>query len=144
MRTGILVRHSHEPKQTLGVFTILKTDGDIMVAKTLERPWLNNASNVSCIPPNAYLCKYTRSPRLSAITGRDFFTYELMNVPDRAGIRIHSFNYWFEGQGCIAAGDALKDINLDNVLDVTHTGKTIAAIEKELMYKDFTLAIMTA
>ena len=39
-------------------------------AKTLELGWHNNQSNISCIPLGEYLCKYTRSNRMSKKMGK--------------------------------------------------------------------------
>lgn len=127
-------------KQTLGVLAFFNTT-EIWTAKTLELPFINNETNISCIPKGAYVCKYTRSNRLSAAKGHDFFTYEITNVPDRSGIRIHSINYFFQLLGCVGAGSTLKDINLDRQLDITHSGATITEFEKIMGYQDFMLVV---
>jgi hypothetical protein len=54
---------------------------------TLELPWLENKNSVSCIPEGVYVMKWTKSPRLKK------FTYEILNVPKRAGIRLHGGNF---------------------------------------------------
>lgn len=61
-------------------------------AFTLELPWRENANNLSCIPEGVYQVKWTRSPRLSLKYGRSFYTYEILDVPDRGGIRMHGGN----------------------------------------------------
>jgi len=53
---------------------------------TLELPWLNNMPGISCIPEGIYTVRWTRSPRLKK------FTYEILGVVNRAGIRIHGGN----------------------------------------------------
>jgi len=141
MKDVFLNRISDNSLQTLGALSFLKDDGQIFVCKTLELPWKNNMSNVSCIPIGAYVCRYTRSNRLSAAKGRDFFTYEVLNVQGRAGIRIHSANHFFQLLGCIALGNAHKDINSDGQLDVIHSGATIAAFEQAMQQQDFKLII---
>jgi hypothetical protein len=141
MKEVTLKRFSNDTKQTLGVLTLVKDDGQLFVCKTLELPWKNNASNVSCIPVGSYTCKYTRSNRMSAQAGHDVFTYEVLNVPSRAGVRIHSANFFSQLLGCVALGDAHKDINNDQELDVIHSGNTIAAFENVLQKKDFRLII---
>ena len=144
MKDVNLNRFSGNTKQTLGTLSFIKDDGQLFVCKTLELAWKNNQSNISCIPPGSYTCKYTRSNRLSNLKGRDFFTYEVLNVPGRAGIRIHSANHFFQLLGCIALGDAHKDINADSELDVIHSGATITAMEEQLQRKDFRLIISGA
>lgn len=136
-----LTRYIQNDKQSLGVWVFAKND--LWVAKTLELPWKDNASNISCIPDGAYTCKYTRSNRLSKLKGVDVFTYELVDVPDRAGIRIHSANYFYQLLGCIAMGSALKDLNADGQLDVIHSGDTVDAFVKVMEKKDFILNIET-
>lgn len=61
-------------------------------ALTLELPWRDNKNGISCIPEGVYQVKWTRSPRLSIKYGRDYFTYEILGVEGRGGIRIHGGN----------------------------------------------------
>jgi Family of unknown function (DUF5675) len=158
LRSVVLQRFFKNDKQTLGVWTLIGPE--LFVAKTLELPYRDNKPDISCIPPNTYICKWTRSNRLSAKSiekwlkenpgkketdapddVRNVYTYEVFNVPGRSGIRVHTFNFYFQGLGCIAVGDAHKDINADGELDVVHSGKTIADFAKILNYEDFMLSI---
>jgi hypothetical protein len=141
MRTVQLFHTLQNDKQSLGTISMPDLGFN---CKTLELPWKNNEPQVSCIPDNIYLCKWTRSNRLSKLAGHDVYTYEIMNVPGRSGIRIHSANYFFQLLGCIALGDALKDINMDQQLDVIHSGKTVARFAEAMDYKDFYLDIRKA
>lgn len=127
-------------KQTLGVVSFLN-GSEIWMCKSLELAWKDNLPNVSCIPKGEYVCKYTRSNRFSKLKGYDYFTYEVLNVPARAGIRIHAANYFFQILGCIALGNAFKDINIDGQLDTIHSGNTVTQFEKLLKYQDFMLVI---
>jgi len=68
---------------------------------TLERPWMDNASGVSCIPEGEYDVFWTLSPRLKR------YTFEVLKVQNRAGIRMHSANLFTELLGCIALGEKL-------------------------------------
>lgn len=128
-------------KQTLGTLTVI-LDKELFVCKSLELPWEDNKNNISCIPKGSYLAMYTRSNRLSGAAGHDVFTYEVMNVPGRAGIRIHSANYFFQLLGCIAMGDALKDINIDGELDVIHSGATVGKFNELMNKEDFMLHVL--
>lgn len=143
MREVHLVRFYSDDKQSLGIDITVKdeTTAELFVCKSLELAWRDNQPNVSCIPASEYICKWTRSNRLSNLTGHDVFTYEVLNVPGRSGIRIHSANYFFQLLGCIALGDAHKDINIDGNLDVIHSGNTITYFAKLMEYKDFLLNI---
>ena len=138
--TVYIGRFFGDARQSLGVLTY--SDGvELFVCKTLELGWHDNANDVSCIPTGRYPCKWTRSNRLSKVAGHDVFTYEVLNVKDRAGIRIHSANYFYQLKGCIAFGDAYKDINVDGELDVVHSGATVGQFNAKMATRDFTLEI---
>lgn len=133
----ICLRTFGNDKQTLGVMVITSpTEGVIFSGRTLELPDKKNANNVSCILPGKYLCKYTMSPSFG------IKTYEITSVPGRAGVRIHSANYYSQLRGCISLGDSHKDINADGQLDTIHSGDTVKAFEKLMNYEDFELEII--
>jgi len=140
MKDVYIIRGLSDLKQTLGVL-IAPAVPELFVCKTLELSWQNNASNISCIPKGNYLCKYTQSARMTQAAGKPVFTYEILNVPFRAGIRIHSANYFNQLLGCISLGDVHKDINLDGELDVIHSGVTIQAFVNLMDKEDFTIHI---
>ena len=137
----ILNRFFGDDKQTLGTLTVQNTK-ELFVCKTLELGWHDNANNTSCIPEGEYNCKWTRSNRLSTAAGHDVFTYEVLNVPNRSGIRIHSANYFYQLLGCIALGDAHKDINADGNLDAIHSGNTVAKFAEVMGYQEFRLKVV--
>lgn len=137
MKKVKIVRTDRNEKQTTGILT---TDG--FECKTLELPDKNNAARVSCIPTGKYICKYTKSPLFSKNAGKDVFTYAILNVPNRAGIRIHSANYARQLLGCIALGSIHKDLDLDGQLDVLHSGDTMKKFESLMNYEDFELEIV--
>lgn len=143
MKEVFLSRFLYSPKQVLGAAITLKDviTAELFVCKVLELPWLDNKQNESCIPKGIYTCRYTRSNRLSTAAGHDVYTYEVLDVPGRSGIRIHSANYFFQLLGCIAMGNVHKDINIDGQLDVIHSGSTIVAFNKVMEYEDFELMI---
>lgn len=140
MKEGFLNRYYSDRKQTLGVFTV-KADSELFVCKSLELAWNDNENNISCIPPGDYICKWTLSPRLTKVHKQDTFTYEVLDVPGRSGIRIHSANYFYELLGCIAFGDALKDINADKNLDLIHSGTTVQRFNQFMNKESFRLII---
>jgi hypothetical protein len=127
MLTITLTRKSDDGVQTLGSLS----NG----FKTLERPWKNNQTNISCIPKGTYICKYTFSAKFLK------YTYQVMNVLGRSGIRIHSGNYWWDIQGCILLGDSYSDMNKDGKLDVLNSRISIAKFEKLMGKQPFTLVI---
>ena len=140
MKEVYLLRIKSDGKQTLGALIAQNLD-EVFVAKTLELAWSNNQNNVSCIPVGTYICKWTRSNRLSKEANKDVFTYEIIGVPSRAGIRIHSANYFSQLLGCIALGDTHKDINLDGHADVVHSGDTVAKFNQIMNGEDFKLYV---
>src|SRR5690554_2742602 len=67
--------------------------------ESLELPWDNNKSNVSCIPLGEYVCKWTYSNAFK----REM--YLIMDTGPRLGVRLHSANRLAELRGCIALGE---------------------------------------
>ena len=121
-------------KETTGILTASNA-GASFACKTVERPWLNNANSISCIPKGTYQVRWTLSPKFMK------YTYQVMDVPGRSGIRIHSANFYSQLEGCIALGDALVDVNGDGELDTINSKKTIALFENFMQKKQFTLII---
>jgi hypothetical protein len=141
MKRVYLIRSVSDDRQTLGA--LVTQDGkSVFTCRTLELPWKNNQHNISCIPAGTYKCSWTRSPLFSLKAGKDVYTFEVLGVPARGGIRIHSANYFHDLLGCIALGDAHKDIDIDGQLDVIHSGDTIAAFNKLMNQETFELVIL--
>ncbi len=67
-------------------------------ALSLEREWLGNQSNISCIPQGKYICKRVNSPRFGN-------TFEVTNVPGRTHILFHKGNLDHHSHGCILVGE---------------------------------------
>ena len=109
---------------------------------TLELPFKNNESNVSCVPAGNYPCKWTRSGRLSVLHGSDFYTYEILNVPERSGIRIHSANSFFQLKGCISLGESWADINADGFADAINSRKAVDEFNELMAGGEFELEIL--
>ena len=83
------------PEHTLGWLCV---GGEVFC--TIERAWADNKSNVSCIPPGTYTCKYLER----SASGKYRQVYWLQNVPGRSGILIHNGNYAWHSTGCIILG----------------------------------------
>jgi len=110
-------------------------NGFIKTFNTLELPDLNNQKNISCIPKGKYNCIHTYSQQFKK------FTYEVLNVPNRKGIRIHATNYYYELRGCIALGNGIYDINNDKEIDLLNSKKAIEEFETLLIKHPFILTI---
>lgn len=107
MKTVKLVR---QPSKDYGTLGELSVDGKKW--KTIELPWKDNKNNVSCIPAGTYKVTWQYSPKHG-------LCYELVDVPKRTDVQIHSANfagdtdkgYKAELLGCIALGKTHDKIN---------------------------------
>jgi hypothetical protein len=120
--------------QTVG-HLVVKKGNETFDCRTIEREWKNNQKNISAIPKGTYTCKWTFSTKFMR------YTYEVLNVPNRSGIRIHSGSYWFDIQGCILLGTHYADFNKDGIADLVNSRTTVKSFESFLDKKDFTLII---
>ncbi len=98
-----------------------------------ELPFRDNHPDTSCIPTGTYTCEWTHSPRLNKET------YEVLNVPDRAGIRIHSANYPEQLLGCIALGSTKQVV--DGKTGVFNSRETVAKFETLMNKEKFSLEV---
>lgn len=87
----------------MGVFGTLSV-GDFQCF-TVERPWLDNAPNVSCIPSGFYQMKLGRYNRGNE--GRGYPAYEIQGVEGRSLIKLHRANVMLEVRGCLGLGQSL-------------------------------------
>lgn len=136
-----IVRTNYNDYQTLGelkLYGVSLEDGCsdeiIFECKTLELPWLNNQRNISCIPEGKYHAQKHISPKF----GKSIW---ITDVPDRSEILIHVGNYKSDLLGCIAVGEAFKDINEDGNLDVINSRKTIESLHDLLPDGTFNITI---
>jgi len=93
MQKLTLKRKYREGEATLGIITMKSKE----LCRTLERPWLDNQSNVSCIPEGKYIAKKYSSAKYPDV-------WELKNVKDRTYILIHAGNLVKHTEGCILVG----------------------------------------
>ncbi len=104
------------PTETLGSLFV---DG-VMVCKTMELPWKDNARSVSCIPEGNYLVS-KQPPK----EGREYPYFRFAKVPGRGGILIHKISYVSGLKGCIGVGKEFKDLNADGVPDIIRSGEAL-------------------
>jgi hypothetical protein len=88
----ILERFYMSKKYTQGILHV----GDIVVY-TLERPWLDNRRNISCIPEGRYHIYTFVHSKMGMVIG-------LEDVPERSEILIHPGNTIKDTAGCILPG----------------------------------------
>lgn len=93
MKKLTLLRTVSSDKGTLG---ILYYNNDIL-CYTLELPWKDNKTSISCVPCGTYRCELWNSPKFG-------MTYELQDVPGRSKILIHKGNWVTDINGCVLVG----------------------------------------
>jgi hypothetical protein len=129
MKVEIL--RTYDKFQTPGVLLI---DGKEF-CKTLELRWLQNARSKSCIPEGTYtVVKRKGFPK------RPYDHFHVTDVPGRDWILIHTGNYSRQILGCILVGDKHVDLDVDGLIDVSNSGKTLAKLY-DLMPDEFKLTI---
>jgi hypothetical protein len=96
-----LQRLSQTPAVTLGRFL---TDKGEEICKTLELPWRNNATGISCIPAGSYTARRRYSP------DNQCDVFEIANVDGRQNIEIHHGNTVRDTKGCILVGMRFDDL----------------------------------
>ncbi len=92
MRRAQLIR---DPGTDEGTFGRLVLEGQVL--NTIELPWRDNATGISCIPPGTYRVEMVNSPRYGRV-------YGVRDVPGRSNILIHAANF---------AGDTAKGLRSD-------------------------------
>lgn len=95
MITAYLIRHAVTSEYTRGVLFV---EGHVF--HTIERPWLDNQSNISCIPAGVYDVSFLKR----SASGKYKNVYHVLEVPDRFGILEHNGNLVRHTRGCIIVG----------------------------------------
>ena len=99
MRTLFLKRIAQSEKGTFGVLI----EDDEPFALTLEPPWKDNETFISCIPEGRYSCVETLSPAFGE-------TFEITNVPERSKILFHKGNVGKNTKGCVLVGEQFQKV----------------------------------
>lgn len=148
MRTATLTRPSPGGNDDEGTFGNWLSDSGFKCF-TIELPWRNNASDISCIPPGTYTCHWINSPKHG-------WCFEVMAVPGRTMCEIHSANMAGDVskglvsqlEGCIAPGLSISEFPAGVVPagDVAQNGVTdskaaLNMLEEDIGTDDFELTI---
>lgn len=104
-REFTIIRAPSIPDGTFGMML----DGEIPFCLTLERRWLDNKKNESCIPNGIYLCQRITSPRFGN-------TFQVFDVPNRSHILFHKGNIMDDSHGCIILGEQFEPLNGKNAV----------------------------
>ncbi len=139
MKTLFIVRTKSREQGTVGTAWLDKKNNWV----SLELPDLNNLPRVSCIPVGEYKVVWTYSPTFKK------YTYQIMNVPKRGGIRIHSGNwaglagkYRTHSQGCPLLG--IKLGVLKGQIAVLSSRLAVQQFETAMQRKPFLLKVTYA
>lgn len=133
--------------------------------RTIEPPWRDvdrdgkRDRGVSCVKAGTYRCRRTVSSTRKNKDGTPESSYELQEVPDASGVRMHRGNfagdkskgYLSDSEACVLLGRALMDVEIPKErrvpggairqLGVTSSGDTIAAFEAHMELGQFDLTI---
>lgn len=126
-----LIRQYHST-HTYGM--LITDTGQIFYS--IERPWLNNQRNISCIPPGTY--RTTFLPR--SASGKYKNVWHIQNVPNRGGILIHNGNFVSHSKGCLILG--FKKGVLGGTPAVLQSRKGMRELNKAINENEFNLTII--
>ena len=125
-----LVRVAKTPSYVFGVLL----DGGLPFCVTIERPWLDNRKNESCIPEGNYVCRRVASPKFGN-------TFEVCDVPNRAAILFHKGNLVEDTHGCIVVGEMFE--SLKGMPAVLSSGKAMKEfLERTATVNEFDLEVI--
>lgn len=135
MLKGYLYRLDEGTEQTLGCLTLWDGLEKVFECVTLELPYEDNMTNISCVPKGTYDVE----PRYSDKYKNHFI---LDDVPNRRYILIHYGNYNTDTRGCILVGSGFAQINADSLLDITASRRTLSNLLDSANGNGFKLTIV--
>lgn len=125
----IIERYSHGEHQTIGkLFGVSEVGHIIFECDTLELPWKENKTNISCIPTGIYQVKKRYSKKYKN-------HLHITEVGGRSHILIHSGNYNTDTLGCVLVGK-LGYVNKDDIVDVGSSKKTLKSLINSIDFID--------
>lgn len=131
MRIVTVLRDQIGRKQSSGLLLVQDGSGKLLFScQSLERGWLNNNRNISCIPEGRYQLKLEWSNKFQADL------WEIYGVPNRSECKIHASNYWHELNGCIAPGITQRDFNGDGLPDNQYSRNALKDFHKAMVGYD--------
>lgn len=134
-------------RQTLGVLRLYEDGDQVWWCCTLERPWVDNETNESCIPPGQqgesadYRVLHRDPPEWSAF---QYPHFKVKGVPGRSAILIHRGNFVSDSEGCLLVGRAFTDIDGDRLTDVTSSTETLMEMVDQMPEEGAPLTVQWA
>lgn len=131
-----------DPSTNDGTFGILQfPDGTSLM--TLELPWKDNKTGISCIPAGTYKCKRRQTSNFG-------MAYEVYGVPQRSAILIHAGNSAgasdlgkkADSRGCILLGQGRGTRGSQKI--ITSSQAAMKVFYEKMQSRDFTLTITAA
>lgn len=114
----VLERYSSSEVQTIGkLFGVSEVGHIVFECDTLELPWKDNKTDISCIPTGTYTVKRRYSKKYKN-------HLHITEVTDRTHILVHAGNYNKDTKGCVLVGK-LGYLNNDDIVDVVSSKKTL-------------------
>ena len=134
-----LIRSPSTEQGTIGEFV----HEGVHLCYSIELPWRNNISNMSCIPVGEYDCEIVQSPRFGRV-------YHVKDVSKRSHVLIHSGNYAGNSElgykthshGCILPGRHKG--TLGKQIAVLSSRFALTGLMEALEYKPFKLIVSEA
>ena len=84
------------------MFGVLLNENRVPMFTTLERPWKDNAENISCVPAGSYQFRRVFSPK------HGLEVFQALNIPGRTLVEIHPGNFITDTLGCILIGTSFS------------------------------------
>lgn len=104
----VIINRDHSyPNGTEGTLIIVGQTHEKIY--TLEKEWQGNANNISCIPKGKYICVPHGWEANSSFHQKQ--CWEIIHVPNRTGILIHTGNSTADVEGCVLVGLEREDKN---------------------------------
>jgi hypothetical protein len=121
-----------EENENYGTFGVLRIMKQVFCV-TLEPADLENASFVSSIPAQQYLCELHVSPKYGE-------TFQVMNVPHRDSVLFHPGNRVKDTKGCIILAEHFGKLQGDRaVLNSGNTFKRFMHLAKQFQTLHLTI-----
>lgn len=130
-----LIRLDEGIEQTLGHFTLYDGLEKVFECVTLELPYEENLTDISCVNKGVYEVTHRYSEK--------YKNHLILNdVPNRRYILIHYGNYNTDTEGCVLVGSRFAQINQDSLLDITSSRRTLSELLEATNGEGFKLTIL--